>query len=176
MPPQEAINTLRPVLAGNPAVNVLVASEPGQGFIVQRLNLRQDLADEFRSAAQAAQPSADVVLRPYDPGYTPDWNELAYIDLQENEAVANLVGQISEVQNAGKDVDLRIFPPGAHGAVYSFATYLLLLKTYDEYLDLYLKGDCGAYINQLTLFGDCLCALSIVEYSHKEIHARHFSC
>jgi hypothetical protein len=100
MPPQEALNTLRPVLAGNPAVNVLVASEPGQGIIVQRLNLRQDLADEFRSAAQAAQPSADVVLRPYDPGYTPDWNELAYIDLQENEAVANLVGQISEVQEA----------------------------------------------------------------------------
>ncbi len=77
-----------------------MASEPGQEIILQRLNLRQDLADEFRAAAQGALPAADVVLRPYDPGYTPEWNELAYIDLRENEAVANLVEQISEVQEA----------------------------------------------------------------------------
>src|SRR5215472_1226082 len=82
MPPQQAIDALRLLLSGNPAVNVLVASEPGQATILQRLNLRQDLASEFRSAAQAAEPGANVVLRPYDPGYTPEWNELAYIYIQ----------------------------------------------------------------------------------------------
>lgn len=100
MPAQQAIDTLRPVLAGNPAVNVLVASEPGQETILQRLNLRQDLANEFRSVAKEAQPEANVILRPYDPGYTPEWNELAYIELQGNEDVANMVEQISEVQEA----------------------------------------------------------------------------
>src|SRR5215472_4739849 len=100
MPPQQAIDALRLLLSGNPAVNVLVASEPGQATILQRLNLRQDLASEFRSAAQAAEPGANVVLRPYDPGYTPEWNELAYIYIQGNEAVASMVEQISEVQEA----------------------------------------------------------------------------
>jgi hypothetical protein len=100
MPPQQAIETLRPLLAGNPAVNVLVASEPAQEIVLQRLNLRQDLANEFRSAVQDAQPEEGVILRAYDPGYTPEWNELAYIDLQENEAIANLVEQMSQVQEA----------------------------------------------------------------------------
>ena len=49
---------------------------------------------------------------------------------------------LTALENAGKDVDLRIFPPGAHGAVYNRATYLLLLRIYDEYLNLYLKGNC----------------------------------
>ena len=100
MPPQQAIESLGPALAGNPAVSVLVAAEPAQNVILQRLNLRQDLAAEFLSAAQGARPDENIVLRPYDPGYTPEWNELAYVDLEENEAIAELVGQISQVQEA----------------------------------------------------------------------------
>lgn len=100
MPPQQAIDSLQPVLAGNPAVSVLVASEPGQETVLQRLNLRQDLANEFRSVAQAAEPEENVNLRPYDPGYTPEWNELAYIELEGNDEVAHMVEQISQVQEA----------------------------------------------------------------------------
>jgi len=100
MPPQQAIQSLAQAFAGNPAVNVLVAAEPEAEVVIQRLNLRQDLAAEFLSAAQAANPDGDVVLRPYDPGYTPDWNEVCYIDLAENEAIAELINQISQVQHA----------------------------------------------------------------------------
>jgi hypothetical protein len=100
MPPQQAIQTLPEIFAGDPAVNVLVAAEPGENVVIQRLNLRRDLAAEFLAAAQAANPNADVVLRPYDPGYTPDWNEVCYVDLAEYEAIAELIRQISQVQQA----------------------------------------------------------------------------
>jgi hypothetical protein len=100
MPPQQAIQSLPQAFAGNPTVNVLVAAEPGADVILQRLNLRQDLADEFLTAAQAARPDEGVVLKPYEPGYTPDWNELCYIDLAENDAIAELVRQILQVQQA----------------------------------------------------------------------------
>src|SRR5712692_3895105 len=100
MPPQQAIQSLPEAFAGNPGINVLVAAEPGENVVIQRLNLRQDLAAEFLSAAQSANPNADVVLRPYDPGYTPDWNEVCYIHLAENEGIAELVRQISQVQQA----------------------------------------------------------------------------
>jgi len=100
MPPQQAIQSLPQAFAGNPAVNVLVAAEPGADVILQRLNLRKDLADEFLAAAQAARPDEGVVLKPYEPGYTPDWNELCYIDLAENDTIAELVRQISQVQQA----------------------------------------------------------------------------
>ncbi len=62
MPPQEAIQSRPQAFAGNPAVNVLVAAEPGADVILQRLNLRQDLAAEFLAAAQAVRPDEVVVL------------------------------------------------------------------------------------------------------------------
>ena len=100
MPPQQAIQSLPQVFAGNPAVNVLVAAEPGADVVLQRLNLRQDLAAEFLTAAQEARPDENVVLRPYDPGYTPEWNEVCYIDLADHAAIAELIRQISQVQQA----------------------------------------------------------------------------
>lgn len=100
MPPQEAIESLGQALATNPAINVLVAAEPEGALVLQRLNLRQELATEFRSAAQAAFPDANIVLRPYDPGYMPEWNELCFIQLEEHQAVAEQIQQISQVQQA----------------------------------------------------------------------------
>jgi dipeptidyl-peptidase-4 len=63
--------------------------------------------------------------------------------MDDNVHPINTMQLLTALENAGRDADLRIFPPGEHGAVYSPATYLLLLKTYDEYLNLYLKGNCG---------------------------------
>jgi hypothetical protein len=100
MPPQQAIQSLAQAFAGNPAVNVLVAAEPGGAVVLQQLNLRQDLEAEFLAAAQTANPDGDVVLRAYDPGYTPEWNELCYVDLTEHEDIAELVREISQVQQA----------------------------------------------------------------------------
>jgi hypothetical protein len=100
MPPQQAIQSLAQVFAGNPAVNVLVAAEPQAQLVIQRLNLRQDLAVEFLSAASAASPDGNMVFRPYDPGYKPDANELCYIDLDRHEAIAEQIRQFSQVQQA----------------------------------------------------------------------------
>lgn len=62
--------------------------------------------------------------------------------MDDNVHPINTMQLLTALTNAGKDVDLRIFPPGAHGAAYNFASYLLMLQTYDEYLNLNLKGNC----------------------------------
>ena len=100
MPTEQAIETLRQALSGNPAVNVLVASKQGTGLVLQRLNLQQNLATEFLSAVRAAIPTGEVAFRPYEPGYTPDRQELVYIDLSENEPVAEQIRLVSQVQQA----------------------------------------------------------------------------
>ena len=63
--------------------------------------------------------------------------------MDDNVHPINTMQLLTAMENAGKDVDLRIFPPGAHGAFYSSETYMLIYKTYDEYLGQYLKGNCG---------------------------------
>jgi hypothetical protein len=102
MPPDQALQNLAQALAANPAINVLVASEPDEDVVIQRLNLRQDLAAEFLAAARASLPAAAgaIVFKPYDPGYKPDPNELIYIDLEQNEAIAQQIRQFSQVQQA----------------------------------------------------------------------------
>jgi len=77
-----------------------VVAEPDGEVVIQRLNLRRDLAAEFLTAAQAASPDENIVLRPYDPGYMPNWNELCYIDLAENDRIAELIRRLSQVQQA----------------------------------------------------------------------------
>jgi dipeptidyl-peptidase-4 len=63
--------------------------------------------------------------------------------MDDNVHPINTMHLLTALENAGKDVDLRIFPPGAHGAYYDFTTRLLLFEIYNEYLSLYLKGNCG---------------------------------
>jgi hypothetical protein len=100
MPPEQAIQSLAQALTDNAAINVLVASDNGGNVVLQRLNLSDELAAEFRSITQAASPEADIVFRPYDPGRIPDWNELPYIDLAQNAPIAELIGQISQTHQA----------------------------------------------------------------------------
>jgi hypothetical protein len=102
MPPEQALQSLARALAADPDISVLVAAAPDADVVVQRLNLRQDLAAEFRSAARAAVPVAngEVIIKPYDPGYKPDPNELVFIDLAQNIAVAEQILQFSQVQQA----------------------------------------------------------------------------
>jgi dipeptidyl-peptidase-4 len=41
---------------------------------------------------------------------------------------------------AGKDADLRIYPPGRHGSAYDGASYRLIMQAYDRFLSEHLKG------------------------------------
>ncbi len=61
--------------------------------------------------------------------------------MDDNVHPVNTMQLLTALTNAGKDFDLRIFPPGAHGAVYNRQSYLLLLRIYNEYLETNLKGD-----------------------------------
>ena len=40
---------------------------------------------------------------------------------------------------AGKDVDLKISPPGDHGVAFDMTSYLLLMRQYTEFLEEHLK-------------------------------------
>jgi dipeptidyl-peptidase 4 len=58
----------------------------------------------------------------------------------DNVHVRNTMQLLTALTNAGKDADLRIYPLGAHGAEYNFASDLLMHKVYFQYLQRYLKG------------------------------------
>jgi hypothetical protein len=80
----------------------LVAAEPEKTIVLQRLNLRDDLAAEFLSAAKDSVPAANqgLRLRVYDAGYKPDPDEIMYIDLSQNAAIAELIRNVSQIQQA----------------------------------------------------------------------------
>ncbi|HWK07465.1 MAG TPA: DPP IV N-terminal domain-containing protein [Puia sp.] len=48
---------------------------------------------------------------------------------------------LTALTNAGKDADLRIYPPGAHGAAYNWQSSLLIATMTFQYLEHYLKGN-----------------------------------
>lgn len=71
---------------------------------------------------------------------------LIHSTMDDNVHVRNTMQLLTALTNAGKDVDLRIYPPGAHGAAYNLSSYVLIMKVYDHYLNRYLKGECDQQI------------------------------
>lgn len=65
---------------------------------------------------------------------------IAHSTMDENVHVRNTFQLMNALEDAGKDADLRIYPPGAHGVAYSAATQVLLYQQYTTYLETYLKG------------------------------------
>ncbi|HED36753.1 MAG TPA: S9 family peptidase, partial [Ignavibacteria bacterium] len=61
----------------------------------------------------------------------------------DNVHVRNTMQLLTALTNAGKDFNLRIYPPGAHGAAYNLASYVLEHEVYFQYLQRYLKGNCN---------------------------------
>jgi dipeptidyl-peptidase-4 len=57
----------------------------------------------------------------------------------DNVHPANTMQLLTALTDAGKDVDLRIYPPGGHGAAYSWESWLLLNQVSFDYLERYLK-------------------------------------
>lgn len=58
----------------------------------------------------------------------------------DNVHPAHTMQLLTALANAGKDADLRIYPPGAHGAAYNYQSYLLIHAVYFAYLERYLKN------------------------------------
>ena len=64
---------------------------------------------------------------------------LAHSLMDENVHVQNSYQLVKAATDAGKDIDLRIYPSGAHGVSYSPASRLLLFQTYTDFLNKNLK-------------------------------------
>jgi len=61
--------------------------------------------------------------------------------LDDNVHPANTMQLLTALTNAGKDVDLRIYPPGHHGAAYNATARRLINGTYDAFLARHFKGE-----------------------------------
>lgn len=64
---------------------------------------------------------------------------VAHAAMDENVHIQNTMQLMTRLTSSGKDADLRIYPPGAHGVAYNSTSYLLLYETYTEYLNSHLK-------------------------------------
>lgn len=64
---------------------------------------------------------------------------LAHSAMDENVHIQNTMQLMTQLTSNGKDADLRIYPPGAHGVAYNSTSYLLLYETYTKYLNKHLK-------------------------------------
>jgi hypothetical protein len=104
MPVEQAFESLRQAVANNPTVSVLLASEPYEDVVIQRLNLRQELAAEFLTAVEGAcayaYQNGDAIFKPYDPGYKPDPHETTYVELEQHPDIADLIRSFPQVNRA----------------------------------------------------------------------------
>ncbi len=64
---------------------------------------------------------------------------IVHSTMDDNVHVQNTMQMLTALTNAGKDADLRIYPPGGHGAFYSMTNYMLMLNVYFDYLEEHLK-------------------------------------
>jgi dipeptidyl-peptidase 4 len=59
----------------------------------------------------------------------------------DNVHPSNTMQLLTALTNAGKDAELRIYPPGAHGAAYNWQSYILISNVSFHFLECYLKGN-----------------------------------
>ena len=61
--------------------------------------------------------------------------------LDDNVHPANTMQLLTAFSNAGKDVEVRLYPPGHHGAAYNATSRRLINGAYDAFLARYFKGE-----------------------------------
>jgi dipeptidyl-peptidase-4 len=64
--------------------------------------------------------------------------------MDDNVHPRNTMQFLTALTNAGHDADVRIYPPGRHGAAYNLESYELEYHVYDRFLARQLKGAEGA--------------------------------
>lgn len=64
---------------------------------------------------------------------------VAHSAMDENVHIQNTMQLMTALAASGKDVDLRIYPPGAHGVSFNSESYFLLYRTYTKYLNTHLN-------------------------------------
>jgi dipeptidyl-peptidase 4 len=66
---------------------------------------------------------------------------VVHSSMDENVHIQNTMQMIRAFTDHGIDVDVRIYPPGAHGVAYNQQSYFLLYETYTNFLNRYLNPD-----------------------------------
>lgn len=64
---------------------------------------------------------------------------LAHSLLDENVHPQHTFQLVNAFNMAGKDFELKIYPPGAHGIATNMTTYMLLMQQYTDFLNLHLR-------------------------------------
>lgn len=64
---------------------------------------------------------------------------LAHSMMDDNVHIINTMQLVKSLLDAGKDIDLRIYPPGNHGVAYNFESSVVLYQTYLNFLNNHLK-------------------------------------
>lgn len=64
---------------------------------------------------------------------------LAHSLMDENVHPQNTFQLVQALNMAGKDFELKIYPPGAHGIATDMTTYMLLHSQYFKFLEQHLK-------------------------------------
>ena len=67
---------------------------------------------------------------------------LIHSAMDENVHPQNTMQLLTALANAGKDAELRFFPPGAHGAAYNLQSYMLITKDNTAVMCTWLKPGC----------------------------------
>ncbi len=65
---------------------------------------------------------------------------LVHSAMDENVHLQNTMQLVTALINAGKDADLRIYPPGNHSVAFNLPSYLLLYETYFDFLERTIGG------------------------------------
>ena len=63
--------------------------------------------------------------------------------MDDNVHPRNTMQLLTALADAGIDVDLRIYPPGHHGAAYNQQSFMLIQQAYNDFLARNLKGTAG---------------------------------
>jgi dipeptidyl-peptidase-4 len=67
---------------------------------------------------------------------------LVHSGMDENVHPQNTMQMLTALARAGKDAELRFFPPGAHGAAFDFASYITMTEVYTNLLCEHIASQC----------------------------------
>ena len=68
---------------------------------------------------------------------------LVHSAMDENVHPQHTMQLLTALARAGKDAELRFYPPGAHGAAFDFASYVTMTEVYTNFLCRELGVDCA---------------------------------
>jgi hypothetical protein len=77
-------------------------------------------------------------------GNLEDYLLLVHSGMDENVHPQNTMQLLTALARAGKDAELRFYPPGAHGAAFDFASYVTMTEVYTNLLCEHIAVGCAA--------------------------------